>query len=415
MGAGKRLFTQPGKKDFCCRFSHNGTRGFFDLNTPDRVEAQKRAAVRYKFVVAHGWDAALKNQEFRVQPKAPKEQVLTVGLWIAEVAKIAKGRYRDITFVSYKQALRRLAGEAVLALDHSPKKHAAWTDKVDAVPLSKLTDDVVARWVSLRLSKAKSNNIIEEKLKHTVNHVLRSAKALFSKKKIISKMPQAIRELLPQPLPLHETGLLKEDSSARFTPTVDPESLFLMAHKELGTRRQPLETQEAFELREQQWIAFLLSFCGGLRRRESDLLEWTQVHVNDLEDATLELQTTQHFKAKNAAHAKAIRLDPEVAKLLRIYKLNRSGSKFVLFSEREPEPSGVGRPRCQQTWKALTLWLRGKGIADAKPVHALRKTMGSLMADKYGIHHAQRHLRHTSPTLGKRSASEHRIGEALEI
>lgn len=56
------------------------------------------------------------------------------------------------------------------------------------------------------------------------------------------------------------------------------------------------------------------------------------------------------------------------------------------------------RPR-DRTWKVLRKRLRSKGEADAKPVHALRKSIGSLMANKFGIHAAQRLLRHTSPTI----------------
>lgn len=394
-----RLFTQPGRKDYCCRFSHNGKRGFFDLNTPNKAEAQKRAAERYRFVVANGWNVALKNQEFRVQPPKPKEQVLTVGVWLSEVTKIARGMVREVTLLSYKQALRRVVSEAVLDLEYSPKRHRIWLERVDAVPLANLTGDAVARWVSRRLSAARGNNLIEEKLKHTVNHILRSAKALFSEKKIIPKMPQEVKALLSHPLPLDDVGLLKEDSSGRFAPSIAPERLFVMAHRELGGASQPNENPDVFAFREQQWIAFLLGFCGGLRRREADLLEWTQVRLSDVDNATIELQTTEHFKAKNAAHARAVRLDPEIANLLKAYKLKGFDSKFVLSSERSPKATGVGKPRCDRTWSALTSWLRSKGIIDAKPVHALRKMMGSLMADKYGIHHAQRHLRHTTPTI----------------
>lgn len=394
-----RLFTQPGKTDYCCRFSHNGRRGFFDLNTPNKGEAQKRAAERYKFVVAQGWEAASANPEFRVQAPAATVQVLTVGGWISAVSGVAKGMFRDLTFLSYKQALRRLASEAVLKLDHDPKKHATWLEKVDAVPLSKITGDVIARWISLRLSRANGNHLVEEKLKHTINHVLRSAKALFSKRKVLPKLSAELKALLPQPLPLEDTNLLKEDSSGRFTPTMDPERLFALAFHELGSEKKDAEADEAFEAREQQWIAFVLCFCAGLRRREADLLEWTQVYLNDLESASVELKTTEHFKAKNAAHAKAVRLDPEVANLLRSYKRKCVGSKFVLVSERVCQASGLGGPRCLHAWSGLTTWLKKKGVNDAKPVHALRKSMGALMADKHGIHHAQRHLRHTTPTI----------------
>lgn len=76
-----------------------------------------------------------------------------------------------------------------------------------------------------------------------------------------------------------------------------------------------------------------------------------------------------------------------------------SGRRRLLPSDKEVDMTGLQRPRCDRTWKALTKWLKSKGEADAKPVHALRKSIGSLMANKFGIHAAQRLLRHTSPTI----------------
>lgn len=67
-GQSGRLFTQHGNTDYCCHLSHNGKRGFFDLNTPGKAEAQTRAVDRYKYVVLHGWEAALKNTDFRNKP-----------------------------------------------------------------------------------------------------------------------------------------------------------------------------------------------------------------------------------------------------------------------------------------------------------------------------------------------------------
>ena len=40
-----------------------------------------------------------------------------------------------------------------------------------------------------------------------------------------------------------------------------------------------------------------------------------------------------------------------------------------------------------------------EGEADAKPVHTLRKSIVSLMANKFGIHVAQRLLRDPSQTI----------------
>lgn len=172
-----------------------------------------------------------------------------------------------------------------------------------------------------------------------------------------------------------------------------------MAHAELGAPQKEGESDETFSFREQQWIAFILTFCGALRRREGDLLQWGQMHLDAQEGPHIALDKTKVFKAKNKAHEGTIPLDPEVANILTAYKNSATGEIFVLRSDKEVDMTGLKRPRCDLTWKALRKWLRSKGEADAKPIHALRKSIGSLMANKFGIHAAQRLLRHTSPTI----------------
>jgi integrase len=392
-----RLFSQHGNTDYCCRFSHNGKRGFFDLNTADKAIAQKRAVDRYKYVVLHGWEAALKNPDFRTQAPQTSPTELTVGSWIATVRSIS--HVRPLSLRSYEQALRRLAAEAILKIDHSPKEHAKWQTAVEAVALTKFTGDVLAKWTKRRMDSAKHDILQAEKEKHTINHILRSAKSMFSKKKVLEKVACNLLALLPSPLPLSEFQLLQEDGSPRFKPSILPEKLLQLAHAELGAAQTEGESDETFSFREQQWIAFILTFCAALRRREGDLLQWSQVHLVDSKGPHIALNKTKVFKAKNNAHEGIILLDPEVAKVLTAYKESATGEVFVLRSHKEADVTGLKRPRCDRTWKALRKWLRSKGEADAKPVHALRKSIGSLMANKFGIHAAQRLLRHTSPTI----------------
>lgn len=399
-----RLFTQHGNTDYCCRFSHNGKRGFFDLNTADKAIAQKRAVDRYKYVVLHGWEAALKNPDFRTQAPQTSPTELTVGSWIATVRSIS--HVRPLSLRSYEQALRRLAAEAILKIDHSPKEHAKWQTAVEAVALTRFTGDVLAKWTKRRMDSARHDILQAEKEKHTINHILRSAKSLFSKKKVLKHIAVDALALLPSPFPLSEFQLLQEDGSPRFKPSIQPESLLQMAHEELGAPQKEGESDEAFGFREQQWIAFILSFCAALRRREGDLLQWSQVRLDAPEGPHLVLEKTKVFKAKNKAHEGMIPLDPEVAKILAAYKESTTGETFVLQSDKEVDMTGLKRPRCDRTWKALTKWLKSKGEADAKPVHALRKSIGALMTNKFGIHAAQRLLRHTSPTITSKFYSD---------
>lgn len=396
-----RLFTQHGSRDYCCRFSHKGRRGFFDLDSPNKEPAANQAAKIYRYVVAHGWEAA--EKEFRTITPAPKVEALTVGRYIEKVREVALVAPRSIT--AYEQALRLLAGEAVGDITHKGSKEAEWRTVVNETALSDITAHSVARWMKSRLDDANGEPTAEEAAKHTINSILRSAKALFSKN-ILPRLDEQTKQALPSPRPLSDVRLLPEDSSARFVPDVDPEALLVLARDELAAAQKDSETPEAFALREQTWVAFLLCFCGGLRRKEADLLTWWSVRLDDQERPRIELQTTKYLRLKNAAHAKPIPLEKEVAAILRGYRAKRPTDEFVLYSADAPILSKNSSTRCPATWGALKTWLKAKGIEDDKPVHALRKSVGSLMARRHGIHAAQRLLRHTTPLITSKYYSD---------
>ena len=152
-----------------------------------------------------------------------------------------------------------------------------------------------------------------------------------------------------------------------------------------------------------------------MRRKESDLLEWPQLQLRHPNGPRIQLEVTRHFKAKNKAHAKSIPLDPEVASILDSYHGKYSEAEFVLQSDRKVIASGIGKARCHLTWRALMKWLHANGIGDRKPVHALRKSIGALMAKKHGIHAAQRLLRHTTPAITSKYYSDNEARETPGI
>jgi hypothetical protein len=50
--------------------------------------------------------------------------------------------------------------------------------------------------------------------------------------------------------------------------------------------------------------------------------------------------------------------------------------------------------RCFKVFRALTGWLRTQGVLSKRPIHELRKEVGSLIADEHGIYAASRFMRH---------------------
>ena len=51
--------------------------------------------------------------------------------------------------------------------------------------------------------------------------------------------------------------------------------------------------------------------------------------------------------------------------------------------------------RCDGTFNALAFWLRSKGVPGPRPIHSLRKEIGSVIATQQGIFAASRYLRHS--------------------
>ena len=54
--------------------------------------------------------------------------------------------------------------------------------------------------------------------------------------------------------------------------------------------------------------------------------------------------------------------------------------------------------RSQATFDKLIAWLRGHGVDAEKPLHALRKEFGSLIAARFGIYAAKEMLGHADIT-----------------
>jgi integrase len=51
--------------------------------------------------------------------------------------------------------------------------------------------------------------------------------------------------------------------------------------------------------------------------------------------------------------------------------------------------------RCDATFKDLVTWLQAQGVPGHRPIHTLRKEIGSVIASRDGIFAASRYLRHS--------------------
>jgi len=387
-------------KDLCARIARAGKRETFNLGTPNREAASRRAQEIYLSLLSKGWEETLAIYK----PKAVKSaNIATIGDYLAELQ--ATVQFRQSTSRAYTQALRAIAaGVAGIgdqpAMDASgqPKKDRrkrivyqsrrdhqgggrdAWAAKVDALPLSILTGEAVQKWKLAYLAEHGSNPVKLQRAKHTVNSMIRSARSLFSERKDRLKHLRS-NLMLPDPLPFQGVSL-EEESSQKYVSKVDVRQLVAAAKRDLAS--DPAHRE--------QFKVFCLGLLAGLRKREIDTLLWDQVKF-DL--GQIHIERTEFFEAKSKDSEAAVDCDEELLALLRGWAAQARG-RFVIETKRKPRYHNAPASyyRADEHFKPLYVWLEAQGITDNKKLHTLRKELGSVLANEQGIFAAQQVLRH---------------------
>jgi integrase len=261
-----------------------------------------------------------------------------------------------------------------------------WNAKVDACPLfPSLTINCIQGFRGHFLKRYKGNALHLQNGQRSFNKVIRNAKGLFYK-----PMRRALEVSDANPDGIEfpsRIGLLEVTNEPEGSKRFDPKKEFKITLPKL------FKAAEA-ELDPDQFVVFLLASAVGLRRGEIDRLQWDSV---DLRRKQLTVETTEDGKPKSAASEGCIPLDPQVVAKLTEYKKTSGKRRHVL--------PGVSREGISKSWtsyrasvlfQSLVDWLRAKGVAAAKPLHALRKMAGSEVAKNHGTHAAKSFLRHAS-------------------
>jgi len=355
--------------DYSCRIGCNGRRERFALDTASKEEAGRKAAAIYRDVVGKGWEEALRIHKPEIEKKEASKEAVTVGSLIAAATRLSSARPESLRF--YALALRRIAS-GVMGLKSRSKfsRHKKqWREKVESLPLSELTPARVLAFKNTFLKSAKTPEQ-RNSAAVSINSLLRNSKALLSK-----KVRPFIESEMTLPSPLWFEGISNEkEPSMRYHSRIDPESILADAESELATN-QP----EVFK-------ALLLTLVCGLRRSEADSLMWSQF---DLNAGTLEIADTEHKALKSRDSAGVIGLDAALVTVLRGLWARADGV-FVLEGERR---AGC-LYRADETFKKLIVWLKEKKVPGLRPIHTLRKEIGSVIASREGILAASRYLRH---------------------
>jgi integrase len=346
----------------------------FPLGTSNKTAAATQAREIHIYLQANGGQATLEKFKKKIEPACP----LTVGGLIAEVQKHLD--VRPTTFADYARALRYIAAgiagvESTNAkFDYQRGGHAAWLEKVNSVPLSHLTPEAIAKWRSQFLSRAKGDPRKLQQLRASCNSFLRDARSLFSRKVL-----KHLKGITESPFAEIKSG----SASMRYRSTIDFEQLLSTAAVELESH---VETREEFK-------AFLLAACAGLRRNEIDLLPWSAINFDK---NIIRIETTEHFEGKSLASHEDVSIDPEVSSLFRGWRA-QARDRFVIESQVQPRIGATyNHYRCQRVFDSLICWLRKQGVNTNSPIHTLRKEYGSHLTATHGVFVASRALRHSS-------------------
>ncbi len=306
----------------------------------------------------------------------------TVGEVIAAASTVATVRPRTLS--QYASALRLIAAD-VAGLDggndrfaYKSPVFAAWREKVDAVPLSKLSADAVKEWRASRIGAA-ANPKERESAEVSANSTIRMARSMFGE-----ALLQTIRKNVELPDFIPCAGISLGKSTSRFKPDVSAEWLFATARTDLEAK-----APEVFK-------ALALCLLAGLRRAEADCLTWGQM---DLEGGSIRIETTEHFQPKTKDGEREIDLSPQAVEILRTFKAMPDPDPVFVLSGGQAKPSAkyqFYRADCapHQTWAKLTEWLSAKGVTAEKPIHQLRKQAGAFINAAYGLEAARAFLGH---------------------
>lgn len=385
----KPVIVEDGKRrqvnHYTARMSWIGKRQSFPLGSGNLDAASTKAVTIYKCLQTQGWEKTLKIYS-PTHAKPERETVLTVGLFLEEVAKVATIRPR--TLADYMRTFRRIVAdlEGIKEdTDHDGKKKSrfnyrsgggreTWVERVHAVKLASITPARIQQWKIAFVNRALGDPLKQKSAETSANSYLRMAKGLFSKK----VLKHLAHLQLPTSLPFDGVELYKE-GDMRYSSRIDAGELMKAGQEELAMTEP------------EQWKILLLALGAGLRRGEINALLWRQV---DFDRGVIRIETTEVFRPKSAKSAGDVQIDVELVAILRGYHAIAKGA-FVIEAEAPARP-GASYPtvRAEPVFKGLCQWLRKNGVEGLRPLHTMRKEFGSLVCQQAGLYAASRALRH---------------------
>ncbi len=366
---------------YSIRIGHQKRRERFPLNSSNKNEAAILAAEIFSFLIGNGWEITLRKYKTEGETvNDPSAKLSTVGDLIQSACNHSTAR--DQTKAEYAKALRRIVS-GVMGFEFNKKfnsrNHSGntqWHSAVDSVPLSELTPTKIQTWRSQFLAAVTSDEAAKRRAIITTNSLIRNAKGLFAKK-ILPFLGDELE--LPTPLPFEGIPLIKQPSM-RYSSKINARQLLESAASDLKP-----QNQEAYKI-------LLLALMCGLRVSEIDYLLWDAF---DFERCVLRVEDTEYHRLKSEDSAGEIDLNESMTSFFCDLQ-NEASGHFVIESNQElTRTAGSRRYRCSRHLNDLRKWLRSNGVTSNRPIHELRKEVGSIIANEQGIFAASRYLRHS--------------------
>jgi len=367
--------------NYSVRIVYQKKRARFPLETPNRKKAANLATEIFVFLIAHGWEETISKYRDKT-PVTDEVQTKpdTVGALIEASFKVSTAR--DQTKAEYAKAFRRIVS-GIMKCDNDPKfqdrnnvGNIAWKETVDGIKLEEITPSKIQAWRAEYLASASDGEGAKRRATITTNSLIRNAKALFAKK-LLPLLREEIE--LPSPLPFDDVTLAKQPSM-RYRSKIDPYKILDEGAKDLKE-----EEPELYKI-------LLLALGCGLRISEIDLLLWDAFDFNE---KILRIENSDYHQLKSEDSAGEIDLNSAMVEYFKSCQ-QISDSEFVIESTRLiSNKTGSRKYRCSGHIQMLIKWLRKKGVSARKPIHELRKEIGSIIANEEGIFAASRYLRHS--------------------
>ena len=383
----KKVFKPMGRggvesPHYSARIGHLKRRERFPLFTPNKEAAATKAAQIFSYLLEHGWEPTLeKYKPQRVQPAPVIEntKASTVGGLIEASRKFSTAREKSLN--TYIKAFRRIVS-SIMKIDHPSRKSRTanrgqtWQEQVDSVALADLTPQRIQSWKKQFLNTPRENAQLQKQAITTLNSLIRNSKALFAKK-LLPFLEQEVE--LPSPLPFDQVTMEKSPS-VRYKSKIDAKVILKNSSHELK------------ETNPESYKILLLALVCGLRVSEIDHLLW---QAFDFNNNILLIEDSKYHRLKSEDSAGEIALSNEISRVFKEYSQSSKG-QFVIAENLSAQTSvTTSSYRCQKHINVLKTWLRDQGIEATKPIHELRKEVGSIIASEEGIFAASRYLRHS--------------------